>query len=103
MGHRRCWTVEVTQVTQAGSSGFPGSGVGWLLKQQMGSIQRCFLFARVVFEARWPIEDRIESHLGQCLAVKRGWSEEDMARTGIWAHHEVVGLGSDEEEMPPWP
>ena len=42
----------------------------WVLDHQMGLIQRRLLFAvNAVFEARWPTEGRIGSHLERCLVV----------------------------------
>ena len=98
MGKRHCWTAETIL---ADSSEVPESEVDWVSKHRMGWIQRCFLFARAVAEARLPIEDRIGSHPTQCRAVRQGWNEEDMATTGISSYHEVVDLGNDEEEKTP--
>lgn len=69
MGQRHCLTVERIL---AGSSEFPESEADLVSKDQTDWIQRRFLFAGAVVEARWPIEDRIGSHLAQSLAVGRG-------------------------------
>ena len=67
----------------------------------MGLTRKCLLFADAVIGAHWLVEDRIGSHPVQCLAARRGWNEEGMGKTGKWRHHEVVDLGSDEEEESP--
>ena len=84
-------------------SGFPESGVDWVLRHRKGWIQIGNLFAGAVIEARLPIEDRIGSHLVQCLVVRQDLSEEGMVKIEIWWLHGVVYLGSDEELRLPWP
>ena len=98
LSQRHCLIAERMR---AGWSESPESEVAGVWKHHMGSTRRWILFAGAATGVHWLIEDRTGSHPVQCLVVRRDWNEEGMARTGKWWHHEVVDLGSDEEEKSP--